>query len=354
MPLEDRTEAPTPRKRQEARQEGQVAKSMELNSALVLLGGLLIVKFNGPWIVSRLKELAIDSFGYVHTSDFNQVELSAHLVRILLRVGVTLVPLLVGVAVIGFISSASQVGLVLSSKSLQMKGERLNPLPGIARMFSKRSFVELTKAIIKVTIIGIIVYKYIKDKYAEISSLATGDYFHTVSVIGSFTLDLLLRASIAMLIIAIFDYAYQRYHHEQQIKMTKQEVKEDYKRSEGDPLIKSRIKQRQREIVSSMQMKNVPTADVVVTNPTHYAVALKYDSEVSEAPVVVAKGQRLKAQKIKEIAKQHNVPMVENVQLARALYATTEVGDEIPADLYQAVAEILAYVYSLTKKQPAI
>lgn len=323
---------------------------MELNSALVLLSSLLIIRFVGPALYGRLRGVAVESFTRFPKGDITIGDVTHDVVRILLEVGAVFLPFVVGVAVVGFAGSALQVGFVASGKALQAKGERLNPLPGIARMFSARAAVECAKAIAKVVVVGYIVYSFIRDRYVEIGSLARGNYMSACSEIGRLTWELLLRAGIVLLVIAALDYMFQRSQLEKQLKMTKQEVKEDMKRTEGDPLVKSKIRQRQRAISQRRMMQEVPKADVVITNPTHYAVALRYEPEKSTAPVVLAKGQRLVAQRIREIAEENGVPIVENVQLARTLYASVEIGDEIPTDLYQAVAEILAYVYRLSQK----
>lgn len=350
MALEDKTEAPTPRRRHEARQEGQVARSLELNSALVLIASLILIKLSGPSLVNHFREVAMHSFTSFPKHDFTVGGVSTDLARLLLETGTAIAPLIIGVAVVGFAGSAVQVGLVISGKALQFKAERLNPISGIARMFSVRAGVELLKSIAKILIVGYIVYSFLRTRYTDIESLVGADYLTTCSVVGQLTWDLMLRTGMALVVIAGLDYMFQRMQLEKQLRMTKQEVKEDYKRTEGDPLVKSRIRGKQRELARHRMMGDVPKADVVVTNPTHYAVALRYDIETGSAPVVLAKGQRLIAQKIKDIAIEAGVPIVENVQLARALYASVEIGQEIPAELYQAVAEILAYVYRLSHR----
>jgi flagellar biosynthetic protein FlhB len=350
MALEDKTEAPTPRKRLEARQEGQVARSVELGSAMVLIASLLLIKYSGPGLVSNIKAVAINSLSHFPTRDLTVGTVTSDLAQLLLQTGSAIAPLIIGVAVVGFAASALQVGLVFSGKALAFKAERLNPISGIARMFSARAAVELLKSIAKILIVGYIVFSFLRDRYTDIESLVGGDYLTSCSVIGQLTWALLLRSAMCLFVIAGLDYIFQKMQLEKQLRMTKQEVKEDYKRTEGDPLIKSRIRQKQRELSKQRMMQEVPRADVVITNPTHYAVALKYDVDKSTAPVVIAKGQRLVAQRIKEIAAEAGVPVVENVQLARALYASVEIGQEIPADLYQAVAEILAYVYRLSHR----
>lgn len=350
MALEDKTEAPTPRRRQEAREEGQVARSMELGSAMVLVTSLLMIKLSGPSLVRCLKDITTDCLANFPTQDFTTSGVTSYLARLLLQTGAAIAPLLIGVAVVGFAASALQVGLVFSTKALQFKAERLNPLSGIQRMFSARTAVELAKSIAKILIVGYIVFSFFRDKYTDMQSLVGGDYLASCLMIGKLTWGLLLRSALCLFVIAALDYIFQKTQLEKQLRMTKQEVKEDYKRTEGDPLLKSRIRQKQREISRQRMMMEVPKADVVVTNPTHFAVALKYDTDRSAAPIVVAKGQRLIAQRIKDIAAEAGVPIVENVQLARTLYASVEIGQEIPADLYQAVAEILAYVYRLSHR----
>jgi flagellar biosynthetic protein FlhB len=350
MGLEDRTEAATPRRRQEAREEGRVARSVELNSALILLASLIILHATGPLVVEKLRGVAIESFTHFPTHDLVIGDVSSRVVRLLLGVGPAIAPLILGIAVIGFVANVVQVGFSVSGKALQFKPGRLNPLSGITRMFSMQAGVELAKSVAKIAIIGYIVFSFIRDKYTEIAGLAGAGYYTTCSTIGQFVWQVLLRAAIALFVIAALDYMFQRQQLEKSLKMTKQEVKEDLKRSEGDPLIKSKIRQKQRQMSQRRMMREVPKADVVVTNPTHFAVALKYDSDRSTAPIVVAKGQDLIARRIKEIAQESCVPIVENIQLARALYTSVEIGDEIPAELYQAVAEVLAYVYKLSKK----
>ncbi len=353
MALEDKTEAPTPRKRTESRKEGQVARSVEISSALVMLVGLVLIKTTGPNIALRLKNLMIECLTRLPTEDITPERISFVLVRILLNVGMALVPLLLGLMVIGFVANVAQVGLMFSAKPMQFKARKLNPLPGIARMFSTQSAVELIKSLVKIAVVGYLIFSFLRQKYPEIANLAGCDYIKTVSVIGELAYGLLIRATMALLIIAILDYAFRRRQHEQQIKMTKQEVKDEVKQQDGNPEVRGRIRQRQREMSRRRMMAEVPKADVVITNPTHFAVALRYESSENPAPVVVAKGQRHLAMKIREIAELNRIPIVENVQLARSLYASVEIGDPIPADLYQAVAEVLAYVYRLTKKRIA-
>jgi flagellar biosynthetic protein FlhB len=227
---------------------------------------------------------------------------------------------------------------------------RMNPISGMAKMVSARGFVELLKSILKIFIVGYVVYVFLQAELPNFTKLAEMSLRDSVSVVALMCWRMMIKAAAAMAMIAIIDYGYQRWSFEQSIKMTKQEVRDEYKMQEGDPQLKGQIRQRQREMVKRRMMQNVPKADVIITNPTHYAVAIQYDPEKMGAPTVVAKGQRLVAQKIKDVAIANGVPIVENKPVARALYAAVEVGDQIPEDLYQAVAEILAYVFRISKK----
>jgi len=350
MPLEDKTEAPTPRRRTEAREEGQVARSAEVNSAAVLITGLLMLRITGTRIGTSLQDQMVRSLSSFPKGDIGAPDVSTKLVRLLLDVSAALLPFILGIMVVGVAANVAQVGLHFSPKVLQIKGTRLNPLRGFVGMFSTRAVVELGKSSTKIAVIGLVIFTYLRSRSAEIAAMTGCGYLTTVRTIGDLTYQLLLRTALVLLIIAGLDYIYQRFTNEKQLKMTRQELKEDMKRSEGDPQIKGKIRQRQREAAQRRMMSEVPKADVVVTNPTHFAVALKYDSDKNAAPVVVAKGMDILALRIKEIAEENDVPIVENVQLARALYATVEIGDEVPADLYQAVAEILAYVYKLNQR----
>lgn len=350
MPLEDKTEAATPRKREEARKKGQVARSSEANSALVLLSALIVLKYTGGRITSVLQDTTVRLFTHLPSGDIKLEMVQAGAIALVLELGMALVPLLATVFVVAFCANVAQVGLLISMEPLMPKMSKLDPLGGMMRMFSSRSAVELGKAVLKVTLVAWVVYGFLRAEYPTVVQLVGADYQTMCSGIGTLAWKLLLKTTTVILIIAIFDYIYQRFQNEKNLRMTKQEVKEDMKRSEGDPQIKSRIRQRQREMSRQRMMQDVPKADVVVTNPTHFAVALKYDSEVSSAPKVLAKGQNLIALRIKEIAYENRVPVVENKPLARALYKSVDIGDEIPADLYQAVAEVLAYVYKLNEK----
>jgi flagellar biosynthetic protein FlhB len=230
---------------------------------------------------------------------------------------------------------------------LQIKLNRLNPLSGLKRIFSVRSLTELIKSIFKIVVVGIIGFSYLKGEVVNMLKTMDMDVVSIAAYIGVTATNVAIRMCIALLILGVLDYGYQWWEYEKNLRMTKQEIKEEYKQTEGNPEIKSKIKQKQRQISLRRMMQSVPEADVVITNPTHYAVAIKYDIKISDAPVVLAKGQDYMALKIKEKAKENGIEIVENKSLARALYSTVEIGEKIPPDLYQAVAEVLAFVYGL-------
>jgi flagellar biosynthetic protein FlhB len=258
-------------------------------------------------------------------------------------------PILGATALTGVVANVSQTGFLLTSQPLSPDFTRLDPLKGMARLFSVRSSVELIKSIAKAGVIGVVAWHFLNGERATLASLSVTHHTVAARTAAELVWRLSMRACVALLIIAGLDYLYQRIQHEKTLRMTRQEVKEEMRRSEGDPLVKSQFKQRHRQLAMQRMMQDVPKADVVVTNPTHLAVALRYDPESMAAPAVVAKGQRLIAEKIKEIARKHRVPLVENKPVARMLFKSTEIGSPVPVELYQAIAEILAYVYRLRR-----
>jgi len=263
---------------------------------------------------------------------------------------VIVLPMMASVLVVAVLSNVMQVGILFSWKAMAPKFSKLNPLKGLERLFSKQSFMELFKSLAKLVIVGTIAYWTVKGEMDRFITL--GDL--EVSGIGLYILKVMLkiffRVSIAMIILAVIDYAFQKWQYMEKLKMTKQEVKEEHKQTEGDPAVKSRIRKVQHEVARRRMMQEVPNADVVVTNPIHLAVAIKYDRLGMGAPQVVAKGAELIADRIKALAKENDVPVVENKLLARDLYKNVEIGEEIPSVFYQAVAEVLAYVYKLKGK----
>jgi flagellar biosynthetic protein FlhB len=345
----EKTEQATPRRREEARKKGQVFKSTDLNSAVILLAGSAGLLLTLNYTMESLK-----AFTTLYILDRSLQDFSNQYAYNLLIEGVTLMakmllPILLSTFIAAFLISYLQVGSVFSSEALTPKLERLNPIEGFKRIFSRRALMELAKSIFKVTVTGYIVYTVIKKYYYLFPRFVHMELVAIVKALGSIFAEMALKVGIAFIILGIIDYLYQWYEHEKSLKMSKHEIKQEYKQVEGDPLIKSRQRQIQREFAMKRMMAEVPTADVVITNPTHFAVALKYELKTMDAPVVVARGQDFLALRIKEIARENGVTIVENPVLARTLYYSTDIGDLIPEDLYQAVAEILAFVFKQKK-----
>jgi len=259
-------------------------------------------------------------------------------------------PVMFAILIIGLGINFFQVGLNFSTEAIEVKLDKLNPINGFGRIFSKRSLVELAKSVLKIVIIGFFLYNYLKDEILTMPQFIYYDLGTSLQEIAKILFAMVFQVIAVILILAIIDFAYQKWQTTQDLKMTKQEVKDELKQSEGDPQIKGKIRQKQRQMAMARMMQEVPKADVIVTNPTHYAVALQYHKGMV-APVVVAKGQDLVAQRIKGIAKENHVPIVENKPLARALFSSVEIGDAVPTELYQAVAEVLAYVYRLKHRK---
>lgn len=272
-------------------------------------------------------------------------DISMLLRTVMLRLLIILLPvLLIGFAV-AFVSDLFQVKWRPTSKPLQPKFSKMNPLNGVKKIFSAQSLVELVKSVAKILLIALVTYSYIKNKIGLLYALYDMSMMQAVNLIGETVIELGIRISAIYMIIAGADFMYQKYKFKNDMKMTKQEVKEEYKNAEGDPEIKGKIKARMREASQRRMMQAIPKADVVITNPTHYAVAIRYDTELAPAPIVVAKGSDYLAQKIKQIARENNVEIVEDKPLARMLFANVDIDKQIPPELYQAVAEILAMVY---------
>lgn len=346
---EEKTEAPSDKKRHEAREKGNVAKSTEINSVFVLIISLAMLKITGPWILSELGNCITEFIGFTSDPSFSDQRLITMIQKSLILVFKISMPIAGAIALIGIVANIIQVGFLFTMKPLEPKLEKINPLSGLKRLFSLRSVVETAKNIAKLLIIGIVAYNTLESEFDKMLMLADASMTTIFSFTVATSYKIILRIALVLLIIAVFDYAYQRYDNEKKLKMSKQELKEERKQLDGDPQIKSRIRSLQREMARRRMMEKVPEATVVITNPTHLAIALKYDPKVNDAPVVVAKGKLAVAAKIKAIAKENNVPVVEDKPLARAMYDKIEIGFPIPMEFFTAVAEILAYVFRLKK-----
>ncbi|MCR4962088.1 MAG: flagellar biosynthesis protein FlhB [Lachnospiraceae bacterium] len=355
-PNGEKTEQPTAKKKDDARKEGQVAKSKEINNAFSLLAAFLILKLYtglmGERLVNMFRLVLDDLPEYLKNYDgkVNESAIHALLHNVFFEILIMMLPIFGVVFLVSFICDLAQVKWRPTAKPLKPKGSKLDPIKGFKKIFSARSLVELLKSILKIFLISYVAYSYLKNNATGLFLLYDVSLNQGISTIGNTIVNMGIRIATAYLIIAFADYAYQRWKHNEDLKMTKQEVKDEYKQAEGDPQIKGKIKQRMMEASRRRMMQAVPSADVVITNPTHYAVAIKYDAEKYDAPVVLAKGADYVAGKIKEVARENDVEIVENKPLARMLYANVEIGEMVPPELYQAVAEVLALVYKMKGK----
>ena len=347
----EKTEPATQKKLDDARKEGKVAKSKDLTEGIALVVLFLTLKIFIRYVGERMIGVFDWSLGRMaEFAKVNQAEISTKAVTGLINNAVIEMFLIVWPFflfgfVITFVVTIYQVGWKISAKTMEPKLSKFNPINGFKRIFSKDSLFELVKSLAKVGIIVYIVYTNLKDEANNLFILYEITLNQAIALVGQIILDVGLEISIVFVVVGLADLFYQKWKFAEEMKMTKQEVKDEYKNTEGDPQIKGRIRQKMREASQRRMMQDVPKADVVITNPTHFAVALKYDAEVSKAPIVVAKGEDFLAQKIKEVAKENSVPLVENKPLARMLYHNVDIGAEIPPELYQAVAEVLAMVY---------
>ncbi len=346
----DKTEEATPKKLQDARKEGQVARSQELSNAVMLLAFFLVVKvfvgFMGTRFLGSFSEVyqVID----VYTADeFGPGMAGAFMRDNLVEVLIICLPVFIAAVLIAFVVNIAQVKWQVTTKPLQPKFNKFNPVNGFKRIFSKDKLFELIKDVVKIGLIFYVAYSDLKEGAEDIGILYDLSLKQAVVFSGNFVINLGIKLSAVYLIIGLADYIYQKLKFKKDLMMSKQEVKDEYKQQEGDPQVKGKIKSKMREVSQRRMMQKLPEADVVITNPTHFACAIKYDKEVSEAPVLIAKGADYLAQKIKDAAKEHNIPIVENKPLARMLYYNVDLDSEIPRELYQMTAEVLAYVYKL-------
>ena len=343
----ERTERATPKRREEARRQGQVPRSTELTHALVLLVGVGVLAALGGRMLRGLSELVRVQLAGATASAVSVEGVYVLFQRLSMQILMVMLPLVLALILIGLSSNVLQVGFMVTARPLTPRWSAINPIEGFKRIFSLRSVTELVKALLKVGLIGLIAWTTVKADLEQLVPLIGADGTLLLSRVGAATVKLGLRVGAALLVLAILVYGYQRWEYERSIRMSRQEVEEEQKQQDGDPQVKSRIRQMQRQLSRRRMMTAVPTADVVITNPTHVAVALKYDRVTMAAPVVVAKGMRKLAQRIKETAREHHVPIVEDPPLARLLYREAELDRPIPVSLYQAVAQVLAHVWRL-------
>lgn len=348
---EERTEPATPRKRQKSREDGRMAKSQDLSAAVIIITGLLALNALGLSVWRKLIEMFYAVLTHVSTD-------------LMRDDGWLILPFIEGVKgffwgwlPIGLLCTIMaafimiyQVGFLVSAKPLTPKPERFNPISGLKKIISLRTLVELLKGLLKAMLLLGMLFTVIRKEQDMLLSVMLFPMEQGIAIIMQQIWSMALKMALVLLVLGFADYGYQKWDFEKSIRMSKQEIKEEYKQMEGDPLIKRRIRQKQRELAQGRMMSDVPKADVVITNPTHIAVAIEYDQKSMSAPVVIAKGEGFIAQKIRDIAKEHKIPIVENKPLARALLLQVEVGEAVPEELYRAVAEVLAFVYRLEGK----
>jgi len=347
----ERTEEATPKKLDDARKEGQVAKSQELNTAFELIMLFVILKI----FVGTMSNRFVDGFRLFYGSIeayseglFTMNYFAAYLRSAMGQILITLLPVLAASVLMAIAVNVFQVGWKPTAKPMEPKLDKLNPINGFKRIFKLDKLVDLLKAVLKVGLVAYIAYTTFRDRVGLISLVYDLNLFSAVMLIGNEVINFGLKVSAVFLVVGIADYMYQKFKFAKDMRMTKQEIKDEFKQTEGDPKIKGQIRQKMREASQRRMMQKLPEADVVITNPTHLACAIKYDKEVAEAPVLLAKGADFLAEKIKEVARENFIPIVENKPLARMLYHNVEIDEEIPQELYQMTAEVLSYVYSIS------
>ena len=348
---EEKTEEATPKKKSEARKKGQIARSKDVGLAITMVTCTLVILLLSGMIVGNLKDTMVYFLQSGMLQDINEMSIKSIVITILLKAGLCILPVVIPIMIAGIVASLMQTGFLLTGEPLKPKFSKLNPISGIKNMFSKKSFVDLLKNLAVVTVIGFIGFLYVRENYDKILQISNTYLPSLGGQVQDLVVGIFFQVSLVLVIIAAADYFVQFRFHQKDLRMTKQEIKEEYKQMEGDPQIKSKIKQKQREMATRRMMASVADATVVITNPTHLSIALKYEEGNNEAPKVVAKGADLVALKIKEVAKENDVPIMENKPLARMIYEQVDIDREVPQEMYQAVAEILAMVYKLKNKK---
>ncbi|MBZ0265168.1 flagellar biosynthesis protein FlhB [bacterium] len=347
---QQKTEQPTSRRKRKSRQEGTVAKSQELNGAMVMITGIVTLVVFGSWIMGRLKEVASGIYMNLDMFTVDPSTIQGYMAIAVVWFFTTLSPIFVSIMIIGIVINVLQFGLLWTTKPLQPKFDKLNPSKALKNLFNQRNAVRLVQNVLKVFFIGYIAYVVLKSewhKFVPLMDMHVDAIFltlvRTILKVAIWTLS-------ALLLLAIIDFIYQKWKTTEDLKMSKQEVKDERKMSEGDPKMRAKIRQTQFQLAFNAMIRELPEADVVITNPIHVAVALKYSGGEMQAPIVLGKGLRKLAEKIKKIARENEIPVIENPPLARALYKSCRIGDEIPGQFYQDVAEILAQVYRLEEE----
>lgn len=344
----EKTEEATPKKKQDSKKKGQVAKSQDFNAALVLIALVTTLYGGRGFFGDRLQSFMKFILSYELNVPLTDDQVFSLFALVFQSFFTLMAPIFIVAVILGVFVNIVQVGFMFSPEIIKPKISKLNPIQGFKKIFSKKSLMELAKSLMKISIVSFVVYLMVKGDVEKLFFISDMSVIAIGSYLAGLIFKICLGAGIIFLFIAVLDFAFQKWEHKENIKMTKHEVKQEMKQSEGDPQLKSKIKQKQREMSMGRMMESIPEATVVVTNPTHYAVALKYEEDM-DAPLVVAKGTGYVALKIKEKAKEENIPMVENKAIAQTLYKNVEIDDIIPMELYQAVAEIIASIYKLRR-----
>lgn len=339
----EKTEAATPKRKSDARKKGQVAKSQDLPQVITLLSGIMVINILSKYFGETFQREYTKLFSEINVVDVTYELVQEKILYIFYIFFLVLTPILSVILATGLLSNYLQVGFLFTLDPIKFDIQKLDPIKGIKNLFSMKKMVELIKNLIKLVVISFYSYYVIKENYTFLMQLQYLSTLEGIQIIFGISYKIMIKIVTGLVIIALIDYFYQKYQHEKSLKMTKQEIKEEYKQTEGDPQIKNRIKQMQRELLRKKMIEDIPKATVIITNPTHISIALKYERGMG-APEVVGKGIDHMAFRIREIASEYNIPIMENKPLARGMYPLVEIGDEIPEEFYQAVAEILAIV----------
>ncbi len=347
---QEKTEEPTSRRLQEARKKGDVVKSMEVSAVAVLLAAILFLYSARTFLYEQLSLIIRYYLGNLHSLEITIDNMYALTSQCMWMMALVTLPLAIIVFITALAANIAQVGLIFSTESITPNLEKIDPIAGMKRLFSKQAMANLVKSVAKLLIVGYVAYTVVKKAIPDIVPLMDQEPIQILAFYANTSFWIFLKSILIIAIIAILDYFFQRWQYLERLKMTRQELREEAKMTEGDPMVKGRIRAIQQEMARRRMMAEVPKADVIITNPIHLAVAMQYDSTKMAAPAVLAKGAGVLAERIKEIGRQHNIPIVEDKPLAQALYRHVEIGQAIPYDLYNAVAEVLAYVYGLKGK----
>lgn len=347
---QEKTEPATPKRLEEAREKGQLAQSREIPSTLVLMVVLLAFYYGGSHVGENLLIMLHDLFSNAVTTELLQSNIYGFLLNILGQLALVVAVPMVACLIAGVLGNVLQNGFLFTIEPLMPKFSKLNPIKGLKKIFSAQSLVELAKSVAKIVIVGYVAFATVNGERENILPLMMMEPLNILAYIGKVSFKICIRTLWVLIPLVALDYAFQRWQHQKNLKMTKQEVKDELKHREGDPLIKGRIKSIQREMARRRMMEEVPKADVVITNPTELAIALRYDGETMSAPKVVAKGAGFIAKRIRQIASDNGIPIVEDKPLARTLFKLVDTGQHVPTNLYKAVAEVLAYVYRLKNR----